>query len=126
MRQEWGRSVAKMNADNLAFGRKLFEDAEEGIEDMIIADNIKTMQMAAQEVQDFIMSAPISIRVQGFLAGIVVFLTTLLSMIVNFLNANVLVGLIHLVFMLPALLFIVIEYKVHFACISYAICSPGI
>merc|ERR550537_657140 len=69
------------------------------------------MKLAAEDLKEFIISAPFSIKVQGFLCSFVVFITALLSMIVNFLNANVVVGVLHVLFLVPALLFIIIEYK---------------
>lgn len=111
LRTEWGRNVAAMNDGALNFGRIMFEDVEDKVEDLVFQEQMKTMNAAAEELKEFILSAPFSIKVQGFLCAVVMFLTTLLSMIVNLLNANVIVGILHILFMVPALLFIVIEYK---------------
>jgi hypothetical protein len=110
-RTEWGRGVAAMNDGALNFGRILEEGVEDEVEDLVFQEQMKTMNAAAEELKEFIMSNPLSIKVQGFLCAFVVVLTCLLSCIVNFLNANVIVGLLHLVFMAIGLVFVLVEYK---------------
>ena len=104
-------TIAKANRD---IGKSIFESAEAAIQDALIAQNIETMKALAQELIDFITEAPFSCRVQGFLASVIVLLCSLVSFIFNMLNANVLIGLVYLVFVVASLLFALIEYKPFF------------
>ena len=110
-RTEWGRNVAAMNDGALNLGRIMFEDVEDKVEDLVFEEQVKTMNAATEELKEFILSDPFSVKVQGFLCAVVVFLTSLLSTIVNLLNANVFVAVLYVLFMGWALLFIIIEYK---------------
>ena len=107
------RALNNFSSANRDIGKLIFESVENSVEDALIANQIEIMKSIAKDLQTFVCDHPFSIKVQGFLCGVLITLCCLISLLFNALNANLCISLIYAVMTIISLLFAILEYKAY-------------